>query len=304
MHKKYIKYVKRSQIDSVRWNKCISEATNPKIYAFSWYLDCMVEHWDALILGDYEAIMPLPWKSKFGLRYIYHPPFIQQLGLFSSKIDIDIFDFIAAIPKYFVKVDYFFSCKVFDEQYEKYTVRKKNFILDLNEPYANIERSYRVDLKRNLKSAEKNGCTIAKLGIESIPLVIKIYREAYGKHYGHFTNEIFERFEDLMLKSFENKMGSIYVVNLPSQNIGAICFTINDLHRIYYLMGAPSVEGKNNKAVPFLINEIIEENAEKKLLFDFEGSEIRSVASFYEKFNPDTEYYYHLKNYNILGFKL
>ncbi|MFN0049064.1 MAG: hypothetical protein ACKVOU_08090 [Cytophagales bacterium] len=299
-----IKYVRRSQIDIILWDKCIAQSSNSKIYAFSWYLDSMVEHWSALILGDYQAVMPLPWKSKFGLRYIYHPPFIQQLGVFSANIDVNIFDFIAEIPTYFVKVDYLFSSNLFDDRFQNYATRKKNFVLNLNQSFSKIENGYRDTLKRNLKSAEKNGCKIGKLGLEGIPLVINMYREAYGKHFSQFDDEVFERFGKMMHICFEKQIGSIYLVLLPTNTIVAIYFIINDLHRIYYLMGAPTTEGKNSKAIPFLINKIIEENAEKALIFDFEGSEIASVASFYEKFNPETEYYYLIKYYNLLGWKI
>ncbi len=41
--------------------------------------------WDALVLDDYQAVMPLTWRSKFGIRYLYQPAFTQQTGIFSAS---------------------------------------------------------------------------------------------------------------------------------------------------------------------------------------------------------------------------
>ena len=31
--------------------------------------------WDALVLDDYAAVMPLTWRRKYGTRYLYQPAF-------------------------------------------------------------------------------------------------------------------------------------------------------------------------------------------------------------------------------------
>ena len=48
---------------------------NGLIYAYSFYLDTMAKHWDAFILNDYEAVMPLTWNKKYGITYYYTSPF-------------------------------------------------------------------------------------------------------------------------------------------------------------------------------------------------------------------------------------
>ncbi len=298
-----IKYLKQNQIDKLLWDKCISTSANSRIYAYSWFLDCMTENWDALIVGDYEIVMPLPWKSKYGFKYIYHPPFIQQLGVFSSGQTPNIFEFIAAIPKHFIKIDYFFSSNHFDMRWEKYAKTKQNFVLNLNQPLSEIEKNYKDSLKRNLKSARNNGCKISKLGIENIPLVIDMYRNAYEQFYTHFDDDVFKRIKNMLEWSFNIGSATIHAIQLPDNNIVATYITLKDNNRVYYLFGAPNNEGKQSKSIPFLINEIIKEFAESHLLFDFEGSEIPSVASFYQKFNPQVEHYYQVKYFNLLGFK-
>ena len=58
-------FLKHDKIDKVKWDNCISRSVNGHIYARSWYLNIVSPDWDALIEGDYEAVMPLTWKRKF-----------------------------------------------------------------------------------------------------------------------------------------------------------------------------------------------------------------------------------------------
>jgi len=61
-----IQYLTNHEIDKVKWDECINSASNGLIYAYSFYLDHMSKHWDALVLGDYNAVMPLTWNKKYG----------------------------------------------------------------------------------------------------------------------------------------------------------------------------------------------------------------------------------------------
>ena len=79
-----VQYLSYQQIDKQKWDACIDDTQNGLVYAYTFYLDGMAKHWDALVLDDYEAVMPLPWNKKFGIGYLYTPPFIQQLGIFSK----------------------------------------------------------------------------------------------------------------------------------------------------------------------------------------------------------------------------
>ena len=57
-----ITHITREQIDQKKWDDCIYQSSLPLLYAETIYLDQMASNWDALVLNDYEAVMPLPWK--------------------------------------------------------------------------------------------------------------------------------------------------------------------------------------------------------------------------------------------------
>ena len=58
-----IRFLRRSEIDLDKWDDTIAKATHSLPYAFSWYLDAVAEHWDALVMDDYKAVMPLVWTE-------------------------------------------------------------------------------------------------------------------------------------------------------------------------------------------------------------------------------------------------
>ena len=69
-----IKRIKHHQIDFVKWDLAIEKSSAPLIYGYAWYLNTITSNqWDALVVGDYEAVFPMPWKKKFGIKYIYQP---------------------------------------------------------------------------------------------------------------------------------------------------------------------------------------------------------------------------------------
>ena len=87
-----IKYLQHKEIDKSKWDACISRAPNGLIYPYSFYLDAMAKHWDALVLKDYEAVMPLTWNRKYGFYYLYQPAFTASLGVFGKNLTKEIID--------------------------------------------------------------------------------------------------------------------------------------------------------------------------------------------------------------------
>ena len=78
-----ITYTKRKEVDIAKYNACIENSIQSRISAFSWYLDIVADNWDVLVLDDYKAVMPIPWRKKFGIKYVYPPLWLLELGVFS-----------------------------------------------------------------------------------------------------------------------------------------------------------------------------------------------------------------------------
>ena len=106
----------------------------------------MAPNWEAIIVNDYEAVMPIPVKKKFGIKYIHYVPFAQQLGLFTTNNEISV-EVILVFLKKHIKYGHLFLnyTNEFISNIEKST----NFILHLNKSYTDIFRNYKNDLKNN-----------------------------------------------------------------------------------------------------------------------------------------------------------
>lgn len=175
-----IKYLTRSQIDTGKWDQCITRAASGRIYAYSYYLDCMSQNWDALVLNDYEAVMPLTWNSKYGIHYLYQPFLAAQLGVFGSD---DVQAFIKAIPGHFRYVDIYLNSANTNAVKGESVLLRDNYVMDLNHPYENLVTAYRENIRRNIKKAKQSGCSVVKdFDVETVINLASIQMHLHDKN--------------------------------------------------------------------------------------------------------------------------
>ena len=97
-----IRFIDRGKLDVSRYNSCIDSASNGLIYAYTFYLDFTAHTWGALVLNDYQAVMPLPYRKKLGICYLYQPLLTAQLGVFGKEITEQmVHAFLSSVPSYF-----------------------------------------------------------------------------------------------------------------------------------------------------------------------------------------------------------
>ena len=80
-----LRYILHHDIDRKKWDAGTDNSIRPKIYALSWYLDIINPGWDAIVEDDYDSVMPVTRRKKFGLLYVCQPVFAQQTGIFSKE---------------------------------------------------------------------------------------------------------------------------------------------------------------------------------------------------------------------------
>lgn len=291
-----IKYLTHTEIDKTKWDLALDKCYNGLIYAYSWYLDTMTNgKWDALIYKDYEAIFPLPYGIKYGLKFIYQPYFCQQLGLFSKhKITDEFFSkFIEKVPS---KFKYWHFHLNFENKWLSPKLNFKirlTYEIDLNKPYHEIYDSFKSDAKKNIAKLALIHYQVKK--DISLDVIANLYFENYGKNY---SNQIELKNSSIVLlnKAREFDKGfSIGIYNQNNELLSAGFFMISH-HRIYYIMGAPTVLGKSVGATHALIDEVLKTYSETNHVFDFEGSVIDSVAYFYSKFGSKPHYFNEIIN--------
>ncbi len=280
-----IKQLKHSEIDKILWDEKIVSASNGVVYAMSWYLDVVSPSWEALVTEDYRFIMPLPVKSKLGIKYLTQPYFSQQLGLFSSdEITQSTYEkFVNALSFKHINIQ-MNSKNVFDQPSEKL---RPNYILDLNIDYAEIKKLFKSNCVRNLKKSIKFGQEVHQ------DISIEEYLEFIVRNAGNRPIvSLLNILKPLLTKAQEVGSLEIWVSkSLESNDIlsGVVFMRWNN--RAYYLVPASSDKGKVSQSMTFLIDRFISSNANSDLVLDFEGSALPGIARFYEGFGAIKEEY-------------
>jgi len=292
------KYLRRTDIDVLKWDECINKFSHAPVYALSAYLDYTADHWDALVLADYEAVMPLPWKRKLGIRYVYAPYFIQHLGLFGRLVDDNMIkDAIALLSDRFRWVDF-----NVDQRFNLLpgTIVRTNFILPLDKSYDVLRIGYSDQCRANLQKATTRGCEFVER-VEATQ-AIDLFRKAYG-HLHRATENDYQRFRQLL----ESPVQPFHVMvsGVKDSSSGSLLFAgviIQYKNRLYYSMGAPTPEGRTARSTYFFIDQLVRTYSGSGLVLDFEGSDLPNVAAFYQRFGPAKEEYMHLRINNLPWF--
>ncbi len=288
-----ISYLSQQNIDKVKWDRCIDAADNGLIYAYSFYLDTMSRHWDALVSlnkdEDYEMIMPLTWNKKYGLYYLYQPFFTASLGIFGSNISAELVQsFLEAIPQKFKYWDFYLNKEnVFAlKGYEIY--ERRNYILSLEKNYETISAKYAKSHIRNIKRAKEAGNKV-QTGIP-VENIIGLAKEQ-AKDFSPVTEKDYENFSALFSILKEKKLAVTYGVYSSQQQLVASCVWFFSKDRAYYILVGNNPNGRTSGASHLLIDAFIQDHAGEKLTLDFEGSDIKNLAWFYSAFGATEEKY-------------
>lgn len=284
--KENIRLLSSGEIDRQRWDACVQNDPSALVYSSVLFLDHMAEEWMGIVCEDYRAVMPLPVKRKAGLKMIYMPPFIQRLGIAGTFSEAEGRRMVSLARSFSKVISYAASS---GDMFGSPFCRRTNYVLSLSESYENISARYTTACRKNLSKAKNRGCIITS----SVMLtdVFRFYREAYGSS-SSYTDEHFSRLKKLAEAALATGGCHISGVKDAGGELVYAGLLINDGKRLYYLLGAPSVKGREMRATYFFLDSIIQTFSGAGMILDFEGSDIPSVAEFYRSFAPEMEHYH------------
>lgn len=282
-----VRYLQRRAIDDAKWNACIDGAANGLIYGYTFYLDAMCPHWDALVLDDYKAVMPLPWRRKGPVYYLYQAFGIAQGGIFGNDISAEMMHgFLKNIP---AKFQYWDLPLNFGNRFsvpEFPLFERNNFVLPLHQPHEALQKFYRSFLRRNIKKAEAAGCVFqSDIDLDTIISLVKKQPAHWGtaEDYGHLK----KLFEMLCAKS----MAQTYCVKSATGAVLAAALFFFSHGRSYYILPGNTTEGKAVGASALLLDGFIKLHAGQLQTLDFEGSDVPGLQFFYSSFSAHNQPY-------------
>jgi hypothetical protein len=281
-----INYHRFKDIDFAKWDHCIDNALNGLPYAYSWYLNIAAEEqWDALVIDDYKAVFPLPFKNRIVYKQIYQPFFMQQLGLFYTNAELanQLHYCIEQIPSSFRKMMLHLNTgNIMQNSFVKVKQRITHHI-QLDTTYEQISAAYSENNRRNIKKANKNKLSLITLNTANELIA---YRKKYlaSEFAGIQTDADTERLKRILEKALSLNKGFIKGVIDQQEQLLAMAFFMKSNGFLIYLSAVSSDEGKEQQAMNYLIDQMLMQHANTKLIFDFEGSMIPGLARYYKGF--------------------
>lgn len=270
-----IRLLTRNDIDAARWNIVVEACPNGLVYATTAYLDRMTDQWNGIVIDNYRAVMPIPFREKWGIKYVCQVPFIQQLGLIGTYQVPELMECIQIMQQAFRYGYYPFNFLNHPEA----SVVAKNYILDLAPNYQTLFNGYRNDHKRNLQWDRIRQLEYRQT--DSVDEAIHLYKELYHHKFQHVPTHSFEK---LMRFAQDRPNQAIAREARENGELLSAILVLKDNKRIYTVVSATTEEGKKTAANRFLLDRLIREFAGTAFLLDFEGSDLPGVAEYYEGF--------------------
>lgn len=278
-----LKYLKSESIDKGKWDTLVSQVPNSNVFCFSWYLDAFCE-WDAIVLDDYKGAIALPRRKKYTLNILYQPNFIQKSVWFGEQLgDLGSYTLPLILKKHFSRVHFNTNIKIGEAK------QRTNLTIQLDNDIGKIRTRYSRSLKRNIKKVKKEISITKESNGEKI---INLYKNTWGAINPQLTDEDYRVLSSLICNRPENFV--CYTAALNGVTLAGVILLYGK-RRFHYIVGANSDEGKKENALSYLIDTILERHANTDNVFDFEGSSIPSVKSYYSSFGAQDEPFYEVK---------
>jgi len=286
--------VENSDLDKIKWDHLLENYPNPFPYSQSWYLDIVSPDWKALVVNDYDFVLPLPQRKKWGFNYVYPPEFTQQLGVFGKELASPklIEEIIEKASKHFSFLEFNLNQDnkpIFSHLLTK-NKQRKNLELDLSSDYDALFKNFHKNTQRNIKKAIASGLEMKE--VDHTDLIISTFFENKAKELkGKRINS--SLLESLCSAAKEKNALNSYHIYKDDAFLGGAIF-LNFQNRKVFLFSSINADGRKNRAMFFLINSLIESYAGQNIILDFEGSDNSELANFYHRFGAKEKLYLHV----------
>lgn len=263
-----IRHLKHNDIDIRKWDKCIRDAYNGVVFAFSWYLDIVADHWEALVVEDYDFVMPLPVKHIMSFDYIFQPQFVGHLGIFSkSMITTDIVDeFIEALPYPFIDL----QLNIHNQftLNETLKVKKKEVAkIDLISTYKSMKSSYSDAMRAGVACGIGSQYTVQNNLSPNIFIDFMQNRAALDKK---LHQDDLQQLRLLAVNATRYRVGVVYGAYSARNSLEAVAFFMGSHNKICLLTVATSKVGEVDNVLPLLFDYYFEQQAELNISLELE----------------------------------
>ena len=286
-----ITYLQRNEINTQQWDACVGSNINTaSLSGMSWYLDSCCKQWDAIIINNYQSVIPLPYRKKFGIRYVYPPFFAPRLGVMGKEITASTWDdVLTCIGKKFKWTDMILppQTPIHTDNYPCF--KNRTYVLDLRHPYDLLCQRYSSNHRRNCKKAMENQLTFVENA--DIDTIISLFVDNMGKtkEVGYAKKD-YNELKNLI--AFLQTKDAVEVLGVADKN-GKLCagaFFTHQFGKYNFLFSGREKTNKEDRSMFFLIDNFINNHANNAYDLNFNGSNNDLIARFYAGFGAEESY--------------
>ena len=237
--------------------------------------------------------MPLLWRRRFGIDYLFQPYAVQQQGVF-AKVPSDALSrsFFEAVPKRFRFWDIHLNAMISAAGLVEGTVEENtNQTLLLSGTVEELRAGYSQGHRRNLRKA----------GVAAPDIVtdlradefVTLFRRTTAARFGGIPDGGLELLSALLEEASRQGQCTMFAMREEGVPIAAVCFMEWE-GRSILLKSANDERGQERHAMFHLLDHHIASKAGSDLLLDFAGSNTPSVARFNGGFGAHSSVYLHL----------
>lgn len=299
----------RPQINDEAWNALIDTSVHPIVYAYTWYLDCVSPEWKALVWAsaqNYEIVMPLPVKKKWGFSAVQQPLFCQYLGLFSREeiTEESTVVFLESVSRHFSYISAYnfhpwhtpLLRKLLSSHSEFEVKEVAAHWLNVAKSYSKVASHYANDRRRNLKKSRKYDWQC--FDSQDIEPLILLFQENHASKIQNVKESAYVLLRSLVDIVLKKSMGRIQYASLSGKfHAGVVILEKNDMG--IYIFNAANAIGRKGNARTFLLDRYFQKTAEQLQVFDFESPEAESIAAFYQSFGAKKRVFVSIKKNNL-----
>ena len=285
-----LRIVHRSEIDTSKWDALIDATPESSLCSYSWWLDELAENWAAIVAGDYESVLALPYTVRLGQKILYTPIFCSYSEMLGKEMDVQKCE--ALILSTFKTIQYAVLQPVFRRQREQWVCQRATTDAVLNK-----------QAKRAISKMEKAGYT---------PSVSNRFEQIFqfvstslnGKFRGINTVSLGRLQSGLKAAQYNGKL-TLFQVDDPNGNLqgGLVCLE-ND-HQLLYMKGTAAPGAMKHGAMYGLMYKAMQYAFDKGKFFDFGGSRMEGVRRFNLNLGgKDISYYHFVANHGPFWFNI
>lgn len=164
---------------------------------------------------------------------------------------------------------------------------------NMDEVYANFSKT----VKKNIKSAQKKVHIEQKSDVELLLTIMDKTFAAQGRKYPISK----EKVRDIVCTCDARGNGKMFTAIDAEGNIHACSYFVYDENVCYYLIAGSDSEYRASGAQTLILWEAIQYAAQVSSVFDFEGSMVEGIETFFRRFGGTPVIYYEIRKQSLIG---